>query len=59
MSYLFNALSTKNNELLQNNNTDVIRSQWNQIFARYNLIPQQAQTTAPTTNNNLNDYLDF
>ena len=59
MSYLFNALSTKNNELLQNNNNDAIRNQWNQIFARYNLIPQQAQASANTTNNNLDDFLDF
>ena len=59
MAYLFNALSDKNSELLQNHNNDAVRNQWNTIFARYNLIPQQSQQVTASSGNNLDDFLDF
>jgi len=60
LSFLLEALNTKNHELLSNLNLQGVNSVWLGIFQRYGLVnANQSATNGATQENNLNDFLEF
>lgn len=58
LSFLLEALNSKNQELLNNISFDATNTVWYDIFKRYNLITESQQTSV-SQQSNLNDFLEF